>query len=163
MKRSRWFIPVVAMSAVLLVVAAAVAGIFVGMMIERDRGDGGVVKPRVIGRVFIKVSATPGQVMALEAKIKATPGIESYEYVSQYEAFKRLMRTIKKEAQPIFKNLTSNPLPASFEIKVNDASQVKAIEDKLSGNPAIDDDVPGAKKHGGVDWGCCNRRGREGS
>jgi len=150
MTHKRWFIPVVAAGAILLVAAVAVAGIFVGMMIERNRGSDVAAKPKGLVRIYVSDKATTQQVDALRQLIGDTPDVGNVVYITKTEALERVRLEAGPQAQFIFENLTSDTPPASFEVQVKDADQVDAVVAKFIGNPAVDDNAPGSNKHDSV-------------
>jgi cell division transport system permease protein len=78
------------------------------------------------------------EVAQAKEKIEAVPGVASVTYVSKQEA----LRTLKSELsnKTIVNELNTNPLPASFEVKATDASDLPQIEDEVMGTTG------GAKK-----------------
>jgi cell division protein FtsX len=94
--------------------------------------------------VFIKASATPTQISALEAKIKALPQVEIYAYISKDEA---LQQFTKKYGTAITSQIGLNPMPASFEMLVRDPRTEQAVAERFFNDPIVDNS-PG--QHDGV-------------
>ena len=147
--RRNW---VITMAAVMTVfISMAILG--VALVTDRNLSQGTTsLKNRILIRVFISDKATPQQVDTLRQLISATSEIKKAEYVSKDEALKRYKKMMGPEAKFILENLTSNPLPASFDVQVKDTNQVDAVAAKFIGNPAVDDNVPGSNKHDSVDY-----------
>jgi cell division transport system permease protein len=141
--RRNW---VMAMAAVITVFIST--GILGAVMVTRDNLDQGAtsLKNRVMIEVFIKDTATPQAVQTLERKIQAMADVKSYKYVSKEEALKRFE---DRFGPRIVANLPINPLPASYEIQVKDASQVDAVARQFFNDPTVDND-PGT--HNGVKY-----------
>lgn len=99
-------------------------------------------KSRVDIKAYLRNDATVDEVNAFQAKIRATPNVTTVKYVSQEDAL-RIMRSRLKDPE-ILKQLPSNPLPASFEIKPNRAESAKGIIAALEGDAALlrDDTTP---------------------
>ena len=99
-------------------------------------------KSRVDIKAYLRNDATVDEVNAFQAKIRTTPHVSDVKYVSQDDAL-RIMRARLKDPD-ILKQLPSNPLPASFEIKPDRAESAKGIIAALEGNTALlkDDTTP---------------------
>ena len=141
--RRNW---VMAMAAVITVfISTFILG---AVLVTRDNLNQGAtsLKNRVMIEVFIKDEATEEEKAALEQKIQAIPEVKSYKYISKDEALKRFR---ERFGERIVANLPINPLPASYEIQVNDANQVDAVAAKFFDDPAVDND-PGT--HNGVKY-----------
>lgn len=69
--------------------------------------------------------ATKAEVHALEGKIEAIPHVASVAYVSKRQALETLRSELKDKS--IVEELHSNPLPASLEVKADDASNLESI------------------------------------
>jgi len=101
-----------------------------------DRGATSL-KNRVTIEVFIKDEAGPEGQQALEQKIAAMPEVKSFTYISKDEALQRFK---ERYGERIVQNLPINPLPASFEIQVNDADQVETVAQRFFDDPNVDND-----------------------
>ncbi|HEX8752697.1 MAG TPA: permease-like cell division protein FtsX [Solirubrobacterales bacterium] len=73
--------------------------------------------------------ATKGEVTHLEQRIEGMPHVSSVTYISKAEALKTLKSELKDKS--IVEGLHSNPLPASLEVKADDASNLGAIEAEI--------------------------------
>ena len=88
----------------------------------------------------IKIDATPHQVAQLRSAISAMPEVEGVTYVSQEEALARFQESMKAQGrEDLTKVLDSNPLTASFEVKLKDPAFSAKVSDELQPNrqPAI--------------------------
>ena len=115
--RRNW---VMAMAAVITVlISTAILG---AVLVTRDNLNQGAtsLKNRVMIEVFIKDTASPDAVQALERKIQGLPAVKSYKYISKEEALRRFRLRF---GDKIVENLPINPLPASYEIQVKDATR----------------------------------------
>ena len=141
--RRNW---VMAMAAVITVfISTAILG---AVLVTRDNLNQGAtsLKNRVMIEVFIKDTATPEAVQALERKIQGMPDVKSYKYISKQEALDRFR---KRFGENIVRNLPINPLPASYEIQVKDAAKVDTVAAQFF-NDATVDNFPGT--HNGVKY-----------
>jgi cell division transport system permease protein len=141
--RRNW---VMAMAAVITVlISTAILG---AVLVTRDNLNQGAtsLKNRVMIEVFIKDTATPDAVQALERKIQGLPAVKSYKYISKEEALRRFRLRF---GDKIVENLPINPLPASYEIQVKDADRVDSVAAQFFNDPTVDND-PGT--HNGVKY-----------
>jgi cell division transport system permease protein len=100
------------------------------------------VRKDVIVKVFFVQDATVAQIDTVRAKIVTFPETKEAVFVSKEEA----LRQMKEKYPDLTENLSSNPLPAAFEVTPKDADQVKAIADKLQPLPAGVDKIDYAEK-----------------
>jgi cell division transport system permease protein len=70
--------------------------------------------------------ATPAEIAATKAKIEGVPHVDQVTYISKAEALKTLRSELKDKS--IVEQLHTNPLPASFEVKADDAANLDGIQ-----------------------------------
>ena len=144
--RRNW---VMAMAAVITVfISTAILG---AVLVTRDNLNQGAtnLKNRVMIEVFIKDNSTPEQVTALQHKIdtlKAQGQVKSYTYISKEQAL-AIFR--KRFGERIVANLPINPLPASYQIQVQNTDNVDKVAALFFNDPVVDND-PGT--HNGVKY-----------
>jgi cell division transport system permease protein len=144
--RRNW---VMAMAAVITVfISTAILG---AVLVTRDNLNQGAtnLKNRVMIEVFIKDNSTPEQVAALQQKIdalKAQGQVKSYTYISKEQAL-AIFR--KRFGERIVANLPINPLPASYQIQVQNTDNVDKVAAQFFNDPTVDND-PGT--HNGVKY-----------
>ena len=144
--RRNW---VMAMAAVITVfISTAILG---AVLVTRDNLNQGAtnLKNRVMIEVFIKDNSSPEQVAALQHKIdalKAAGQVKSYTYISKDQAL-AIFR--KRFGERIVQNLPINPLPASYQIQVQDTNNVDKVAALFFNDPTVDND-PGT--HDGVKY-----------
>jgi cell division transport system permease protein len=100
------------------------------------------VRKDVLVKVFLVQDASETQINAVRAKLLTFPETKTVVFVSKEEALKRM----KAKYPDLTQNLSSNPLPAAFEVTPKSADQVTAIADKLQPLPAGVDKVDYAEK-----------------
>lgn len=128
---------VMTMAAVITVfISTAILGAVLVTDRNLDRGATSL-KNRVTIEVFIKDEAGPEGQQALEQKIAAMPEVKSFTFISKDEALERFK---ERYGERIVQNLPINPLPASFEIQVNDADQVETVAQRFFDDPNVDND-----------------------
>ena len=81
-------------------------------------------------KTFLYDDATHGEINALQTKIEGLPHVKSVAFVSKAEALYILSGRLKDPN--VLKELNSNPLPASFNVKPTDAGQLEAIRNELT-------------------------------
>jgi cell division transport system permease protein len=100
------------------------------------------VRKDVLVKVFFVQDASETQINGVRAKLLTFPETKAVVFISKDEALKRM----KAKYPDLTENLSSNPLPAAFEVTPKNADQVKAIADKLQPLPAGVDKVDYAEK-----------------
>jgi hypothetical protein len=99
-------------------------------------------------QIFIKNTAAQRDIDALGNQAKSMSEVKSVEYVSKEEALQRLRQSFQGH-EDVLNALTGNPLPASFELKINDPTQLEEVASRFFDNPIVDNS-PG--NHDGVDF-----------
>jgi cell division transport system permease protein len=69
--------------------------------------------------------ATPAEIHSLQGKLEAIPHVAGVTFISKAQALKTLRSELKDKS--IVEQLNSNPLPASFEVKADDAANLPGI------------------------------------
>jgi cell division transport system permease protein len=75
--------------------------------------------------------ATPAETRDLRRKLLAIPHVTSVQNVSKQQALRELEQSLGKSDQSIIKELNSNPLPANFIVKADDASNLDSIHQAI--------------------------------
>jgi cell division transport system permease protein len=73
--------------------------------------------------------ATQAETTALKTDLEGTPHVAEVTYISKSEALKTLRSELKDKS--IVEQLHTNPLPASFEIKADDAANLPGIREAI--------------------------------
>jgi cell division transport system permease protein len=100
------------------------------------------VRKDVLVKAFFVQDASETQINAVRSKLLTFPETKEVVFVSKEEALRRM----KEKYPELTKNLSSNPLPAAFEVTPKNADQVKAIADKLQPLPVGVDKIDYAEK-----------------
>jgi cell division transport system permease protein len=100
------------------------------------------VRKDVIVKVFFVQDASETQINAVRSKVLSFPETKDAVFISKEEALRRM----KQKYPELTDNLSSNPLPAAFEVTPKNADQVKGIADKLQPLPAGVDKIDYAEK-----------------
>jgi len=75
--------------------------------------------------------ATPAEIDSTQGKLEAVPHVAAVTFISKAEALKTLRSELKDKS--IVEQLNSNPLPASFEVKADDAANLPGIKATVMG------------------------------
>jgi cell division transport system permease protein len=75
--------------------------------------------------------ATNAELAAAKDKLEGIPGVASVAYISKQQALQTLKGELSDKS--IVEELHTNPLPASFQVKASDASELTQIESEVMG------------------------------
>lgn len=87
--------------------------------------------------VFIRNTASPGDIQKMDTEIRGMPEVESVNYVSKEEALERLRESLKGSGDALM-NISGNPLPSSFEITVRAPMDTETVASRFFNNPVVD-------------------------
>ena len=98
------------------------------------------VEQKVEITVFLKTKPDPtsDQIAAMQKQIRGWPEVKSCTFVSKEDALAR-MKDWFKDNPDALEGLTGNPLPASFEIALNDPKTVSSVATRFDGDPIVDE------------------------
>jgi ABC-type ATPase involved in cell division/cell division protein FtsX len=128
--------PALGTMALLLLLCGTIAmvGIAIQHAAVQQAGEASLV------RVYLAADATPDAVAALTSRLTADPRIGSVLTVSPEEAL------AEASSRPGLDNLASlsstNPFPASLDVKVRDVTKVGAVAASVKDDPAVDPAYP---------------------
>src|SRR2546423_3540735 len=83
------------------------------------------VREELAVKAFLYDDATKTEVAALKARIEGLPHVRSVQFVSKRQALNILQSRLNDKN--ILKELNTNPLPASFTVKPDDASNLTLV------------------------------------
>ena len=81
--------------------------------------------------LFIDDRAKVSEILALKARIERDPAVYRVDYITKDQALKRLQDIADRRKDFVVADLSSNPLPASLEIKLSDAREAKRLGNEL--------------------------------
>ena len=82
---------------------------------------------------------TTTQVNAITARLRELPGVREVVYVSKEEALRRYQEQREDQGQEdLTPYLDSNPLPASLEVSLREASDYQAVTEALTLEPRVE-------------------------
>ena len=118
-----------------------------GFFLATDRGlqaAVGVLESKVELAVYLDDSAKVSDLLALRARIERDPAVSRVDYVTKEAALKRLVEIAERRPDIDIVDISANPLPASFEIKLHSAQEAPRIGALLRqeiGNGVVEDVV----------------------
>jgi cell division transport system permease protein len=118
----------------LLAGSLALAGLGVAHAVAAEAGQVSSL------RIYLAPDATDGQVAALSSRLKADPRVASIHVVSTDEALAQAQG--RPGLGPLAQLSSSNPFPASIDIKVRRVTDVGVVASDFSGDPAVDPVYP---------------------
>lgn len=128
--------PVIGTMALLLMLCGTLA--LVGIAVERAVADQAGQASLV--RVYLAPNATTDSISALKAKLRTDPRVASVTDVSPEQA---LAEASKRPGLDNLASLSStNPFPASLDVRVKMVTQVAAVANSVKTNPAVDPSYP---------------------
>jgi len=133
--RRNYFMTIAALVTVFLSMAVLGAVMVFVYNIEAVLKD---VEQKVEISVFLKDSVTAEQIESLQAEIVGWEEVKESQFVSKDEALQRLKEDMGEGAD-VVEDLGRNPLPASFEISLNDPEEVGNVATRLEGREYIDE------------------------
>jgi cell division transport system permease protein len=86
-------------------------------------------------RVYIDDQAPVPQVNALRTAIDAHENTKEVTFISKADALEEVRSQVDAS---VLEELVANPLPASYEVKLNDPAKRQELVDALKGHPALD-------------------------
>jgi len=113
------------------VVTTVVTVILLGVLIpifQTTQAKSDQVRDSLEFRVAIYDDATKPEISKLEDQLLAIPDVASVKLITKSEALHELTEDLgKKKSGELLTQLHSNPLPANFQVKADDASNLDAV------------------------------------
>ncbi|HEU4904489.1 MAG TPA: permease-like cell division protein FtsX, partial [Solirubrobacterales bacterium] len=113
------------------VVTTVVTVILLGVLIpvfQTTQAKSDQVRDSLEFRVAIYDDATRAEIGALDQQLREIPHVESVNLITKGEALAELRKDLGKEKSgELLTQLNSNPLPANFRVKADDAAYLDAV------------------------------------
>jgi len=113
------------------VVTTIVTVILLGVLIpifQTTQAKSNEVRDSLEFRVAIYDDATRGEINQLQEELLAIPHVESARLITKAQALNELKQDLGKEKSgELLTQLHSNPLPANFRVKADDAGNLEAV------------------------------------
>jgi cell division transport system permease protein len=87
----------------------------------------GVLESKVELALFLEDDARVSDILALRARVEADPAVARVDYVTKDEAMRRLETIAEQRPDIQIVDISSNPLPASLEIKLARAQDAQRV------------------------------------
>ena len=87
----------------------------------------GVLESKVELALFLEDDAKVSDVLALRAQIEADPAVSHVDFITKDQAMARLVDIASRQPDIQIVDISSNPLPASLEIKLQNAQDARRI------------------------------------
>jgi cell division transport system permease protein len=100
------------------------------------------VKSELQVRVYFDQGATAAEKKAVQQRLVGNALVKEFDYVSEADALERM----KKKYPTLTDELTSNPLPASYEVRPNRAEDIDQLAAQFEPPPPGVDEVKYGKK-----------------
>jgi cell division transport system permease protein len=114
---------------VTIVVTVLLLGVLIPVL-QTTQGKAAEVRSKIELKVFLYDDATPAETTALGKRIDGLAHVDKVQYVTKAQALDILKKRLKDPN--VLKELNSNPLPASFNIKPDDPKNLDAIRTALA-------------------------------
>jgi cell division transport system permease protein len=86
----------------------------------------------------IEIETLTGDILAVQRRLEAMPEVAGVTFVTRDEALARFQQSMKEQGrEDLSKYLDSNPLTASFEVKLTDPSYATTIAETLRKEPIV--------------------------
>jgi len=92
-----------------------------------------ILESKVELALYIDDNAKVSDVLTLKARIESNPAVAHVDYVTKDQALQRLRDIAANRPDFSFTDISTNPLPASLEIKMADAREAKRLAQDLRG------------------------------
>jgi cell division transport system permease protein len=117
------------------IVTTIVTVILLGVLIpvfQTTQAKSNQIRDELSFRVAIYDDATSTEIQDLRQKLLAIPHVESVQFVTKQQALAELGQSLGEKDQGILKELNSNPLPANFIVKADDAGNLDSIRQAVT-------------------------------
>jgi cell division transport system permease protein len=114
---------------VTIVVTTLLLGVLIPVL-QTTRGKTEDVREQIELKAFLYSDATQSEIKALGKRIDGMPHVASTHFVSKTQALKILKSRLKDKN--IVNELSSNPLPASYNVKPDDPDNLETVRRELA-------------------------------
>jgi cell division transport system permease protein len=89
------------------------------------------VREQIGLRVFLQVDATKDDAKQIQGEIKGIDHVDGVTYISKQEAVQILRGRVEGDLKDSLDELNGNPLPASFDVGLDDPDNLEAVQNDL--------------------------------
>jgi cell division transport system permease protein len=129
------------------IVTTIVTVVLLGVLIpifQTTQAKSNQIRDELSFRVAVYDDATPAEIQGLKQELLAIPHVSTVQFVTKGEALKELGQSLNEKDQSLLKQLNSNPLPANFIVKADDASHLDSIRSTVAPGGASGSGAPPA-------------------
>ena len=129
------------------IVTTIVTVVLLGVLIpifQTTQAKSNQIRDELSFRVAVYDDATPAEIQGLKHKLLGIPHVSTVHFVTKGEALKELGQSLNEKDQSLLKQLNSNPLPANFIVKADDASHLDSIRSTVAPGGASGSGAPTA-------------------
>jgi cell division transport system permease protein len=112
----------------------SLAGLGVARAVAAEAGQVSVL------RIYLAPDATDGQVTVLSSRLQADPRVASVHLISSEDALAQAQG--RPELGPLAQLSTSNPFPASIDVRLRRVTDIGAVASDFASDPAADPAYP---------------------
>ena len=117
------------------IVTTVVTVVLLGVLIpvfQVAQAKSQAIRDELSFRVAIYDDATKPEIGALREKLLAIPHVSTVQFVTKQEALGELEQSLREKDRNIIKELNTNPLPANFIVKADDAANLDSIRQQVA-------------------------------
>ncbi len=89
------------------------------------------VREQIGLRVFLFADATKDDIKQVQGQIKGIDHVDGVDYISKQEAVEILKGRVEGDLKESLNELRGNPLPASFDVSLDDPDNLEAVQNDL--------------------------------
>jgi cell division transport system permease protein len=114
---------------VTIVVTVLLLGVLVPVL-QTTQGKADEVREQLLLKAFLYDDATKPEIDRVQERIESVRHVTTVDFVSKKEAVEILKTRL--DDKDILQELNSNPLPASFDVRVDDADNLETVRSELA-------------------------------
>jgi cell division transport system permease protein len=117
------------------IVTTVVTVVLLGVLIpvfQVAQAKSQAIRDELSFRVAIYDDATSSEIHGLREKLLAIPHVSTVQFVTKREALGELEQSLREKDRNIIKELNTNPLPANFIVKADDAANLDSIRQQVA-------------------------------
>ena len=117
------------------IVTTVLTAILIGVLIpifQTTQSKSSEVRDDLQVRVYLHDDATQGETAALQSEIENLPNVDSVTYLTKQDALAEFKKDMGQEGRDVLEQLGSNPLPANFIVKPDDAENLSAVRASIA-------------------------------
>jgi cell division transport system permease protein len=112
------------------IVTTVLTAILIGVLIpvfQTTQSKSAEVRGDLQVRVYLHDDATLAETTSLQNELEALPNVASVTYLTKNDALAEFKQDMGQEGRDVLEQLGSNPLPANFIVKPDDAANLDAV------------------------------------